>query len=103
MPKWHARRARCSSTWGGATRWRALAPRRITTTLDYRDGDDACNAALIGGPVALAWSRFDDHVRARVRERYLAAIAAWKRGRGYAIPGEFLIVVATAAMSRARE
>ena len=29
---------------------------RITTTLDYADGDQACDAAFIAGPVALAWS-----------------------------------------------
>jgi ubiquinone/menaquinone biosynthesis C-methylase UbiE len=30
--------------------------RRITTTLDYFDADQACDAAFIGGPVALAWA-----------------------------------------------
>jgi len=68
---------------------------RIATTLEYNDADDACNAAFAAGPVALAWSRFDAHVRNRVRARYLDAIAPWKRGRRYALPGEFVVAVAT--------
>ena len=40
---------------------------RIAATLAYVDAEDACDAAFAAGPVALAWSRFDDHVRARVR------------------------------------
>jgi ubiquinone/menaquinone biosynthesis C-methylase UbiE len=82
-------------------RFDVVAQHRIATSLDYRDADDACNAALVGGPVALAWSRFDDHVRRRVRRRYLDAIAAWKRGRAYKIPGEFVVVDATAPASPA--
>jgi SAM-dependent methyltransferase len=68
---------------------------RIASTLDYTDGDQACNAAFIGGPVALAWSRLDDEARTRVRARYLAAIGPWQRREGdYRIPGEFVIVTA---------
>jgi len=69
--------------------------RRIGTTLLYDDGDDACDAAFVGGPVALAWSRFDAATRARVRAKYLAAIAPWRQpDGGYRIPGEFVVVVA---------
>ena len=70
--------------------------RRIAATLDYTDADDACNAALLGGPVALAWSRFDDDVRARVRGRYVEAIGEWRHDQGYRVPGEFVVVAATA-------
>jgi ubiquinone/menaquinone biosynthesis C-methylase UbiE len=70
--------------------------RRITTTLDYADADTACNAAFAGGPVALAWSRFDDEVRAQLRAKYLASIAPWRSGLGYKIPGEFVVVSAVA-------
>jgi hypothetical protein len=45
-----------------------------------------------GGPVALAWSRFDHEVRARVRQRYLESIEMWRNDSGYRIPGEFVIV-----------
>jgi len=42
--------------------------------------------------VALAWSRFDAEVRARVRRRYVEAIGAWRREGGYRLPAEFVIV-----------
>jgi len=70
---------------------------RIAATLTYADADQACSAAFVGGPVALAWSRFDPDVRARVRNRYVEAIAAWRHDRGYRIPGEFVVVAAAAS------
>jgi hypothetical protein len=56
----------------------------------------ACNAAFVGGPVALAWSRFNAEVQARVRTRYLDSIESWRFGHGYRVPGEFVIVSAVA-------
>jgi hypothetical protein len=70
--------------------------RRITTTLPFADANEACNAALVGGPVALAWSRFDDEVRARVRARYSHAIDPWRHGQRYVVPAEFVIAAAIA-------
>jgi len=65
---------------------------RIASVLCYADADEACDAAFIGGPVALAWSRFDAETRARARARYKHAIEPWRRSQGYRIPGEFVIV-----------
>lgn len=70
--------------------------RRLSSTLDYDDGGQACDAALTGGPVALAWSRFTEATRERVRGRYLASIAAWRVGSGYAVPAEFVVLAARA-------
>jgi ubiquinone/menaquinone biosynthesis C-methylase UbiE len=70
--------------------------RRVATALEYADADEACRAAFVGGPVALAWSRFDDDIRARVRRCYIEALEPWKRDRGYQVPGEFVIVKAVA-------
>lgn len=70
------------------------AQRRRSDSLDYTDTDEACAAAFAGGPVALAWSRFDAKVRERVQARYLEAIAPWRDGRGYRVPAEYLIVAA---------
>jgi SAM-dependent methyltransferase len=67
---------------------------RRSDSLDYADGAEACAAAFAGGPVALAWSRFDATVRERVQARYLEAIAPWRTGAGYRVPAEYLIVVA---------
>jgi ubiquinone/menaquinone biosynthesis C-methylase UbiE len=63
---------------------------RIITTLEYENGEEACAAAFAGGPVAMAYSRFDDATRASAHAEYLESIAPYKRGDGYAIPGEFV-------------
>lgn len=65
---------------------------RIPTILSYADADEACDAAFVGGPVALAWSRFCAEARARARARYKHAIEPWRRSQGYRLPGEFVIV-----------
>lgn len=78
----------------------AVRQRRIATFLAYDDAATACDAAFIGGPVALAWSRFDADARARARARYKHAIEPWRRERGYRIPGEFVIVAGIAPTSR---
>ena len=84
--------ARCCSD----AAFEGVKHRRITTTLVYADADEACEAVFVAGPVALAWSRFDDEVRARARARYLEAISSWRHGEGYRIPGEFVIAAAVA-------
>ncbi|HTT09636.1 MAG TPA: class I SAM-dependent methyltransferase [Burkholderiaceae bacterium] len=76
-------------------RFELVEHHRVVTTMEYADADAACSAAFIGGPVALAWSRFDERVRARVRARYIDAIARWRRGDGYRLPGEFVVVSAS--------
>jgi SAM-dependent methyltransferase len=73
---------------------RVALQQRVVDTLDYENAEDACDAAFAGGPVALAWAHFDATVRARVRARYVEAIAPWRQGHGYRIPAEFVVVVA---------
>mgnify|MGYP002622736248 FL=1 len=67
---------------------------RISITLEYADDSDAIGAAFAGGPVALAYSRFDDATRDEAHAEYLASIAAYRVGEGYRIPGEFVVAVA---------
>lgn len=64
---------------------------RLSTMLHYETPEDACGAAFAGGPVALAYSRFDAHTRQAAHAEYVAAITPYRRGNGYAIPGEFVI------------
>jgi ubiquinone/menaquinone biosynthesis C-methylase UbiE len=64
---------------------------RLSTTLTFADAGEACDAAFVGGPIALAWSRFSELIRAKVRARYLDAIESWRDMRAYRIPGEFVI------------
>jgi ubiquinone/menaquinone biosynthesis C-methylase UbiE len=77
-------------------KFEAVRYRRFTTTLTYADSNEACDAAFVGGPVALAWSHFNEEVRARVRARYLDAIESWRDGHRYRIPGEFVVAAAIA-------
>ncbi len=73
---------------------------RLATTLCYDNAEAACDAAFVGGPVALAWSRFDAQTRARVRGRYLDSIETWRVGTGFRLPGEFVAVKVVAPGAR---
>lgn len=64
---------------------------RIGATLRYRSADDAIGAAFVGGPVALAYSRFDEHAREEAHAEYLASIDRFRHGSVYEIPGEFVV------------
>lgn len=64
---------------------------RLATVLRYDSPEDACGAAFAGGPVALAYSRFDDRVRDEAHREYLASIEPYRSEGGYAIPGEFVV------------
>ena len=70
---------------------------RLDIPLVYDSTEDTCDSALVGGPVAMAWSRFDEATRIRVRDRYLGAIEPYRVGAGYRIPAEFVVVAATVA------
>ena len=73
----------------------AIACRRLETLLQYADGTSACEAAFVGGPVALAYSRFTEQVKAEAHQESLSSLAAFRQGEGYAVPGEFVIVAGT--------
>lgn len=74
----------------------AIEEHRIATTIHYADSATACDAVFVGGPVALAWARFDAAARKRVRAAYLRSVAPWRTPSGYAIPAEFVVVAARA-------
>ncbi len=69
--------------------------RRFSSTLNYVSANDACQAAFVGGPVALAHSRFTEDMRAEAYAEYLASIQEYRCGDGYAVPGEFVVVAGT--------
>lgn len=69
-----------------------VALRRLQSTLSYANAEEACAAAFVGGPVALAYSRFSEAVRTETHNEYLRSIEPYRAGEGYAIPGEFVIV-----------
>jgi ubiquinone/menaquinone biosynthesis C-methylase UbiE len=67
---------------------------RLSTTLHYASAEDALAAVFRGGPVALAYSRFDDATRRAVHAEYLDSIAAYRGTDGYRIPGEYVVAAA---------
>jgi ubiquinone/menaquinone biosynthesis C-methylase UbiE len=64
---------------------------RLDTVLHYGSTEDALGAAFLGGPVALAYSRFDERTRDAAHAEYLASIEPFRKEGGYGIPGEFVV------------
>jgi len=73
---------------GGAA---AVRVQRISAPLLYPSPEEALGAAFAGGPVALAYSRFNPATREEAHREYLASIQAYRVGEGYKIPGEFVV------------
>lgn len=69
-----------------------LRSERLTGSIAFDNDEDACEAVFQGGPVALAYDRFDDRTRGETHAEFLASISAYKNGAGYQIPAEFVIV-----------
>lgn len=72
----------------------AVQVERLEVELVYDCAQAALDAAFKGGPVALAYSRFDEDTRDRVEAEYLASIDRYRDGLGYRIPGEFVVASA---------
>ena len=68
-----------------------VASERLSSTLHYHSSEEALGAAFAGGPVALAYSRFDEQTREEAHRDYLTSIARYRNGKGYHIPGEFVV------------
>lgn len=67
---------------------------RLDVELRYATADEALGAAFLGGPVALAASRFSADDRAGAHADYLSSIEPYADGNGFRIPGEFVIASA---------
>jgi len=68
-----------------------VAETRLAVDLCYGSAGEALGAAFLGGPVALAASRFSEDERASADTEYLASIERFAEGTGYRIPGEFVV------------
>lgn len=68
-----------------------ITSHRFRIALPFDSAEDACGAVFEGGPVALAWRTFDEETREGARADYLDAIAPYRNGHGYVLPGEFVI------------
>lgn len=64
---------------------------RIHVELRYDSPDHALGAIFAGGPVALAYFKFDASTRDGAHAEYLASIEAYGDGNGFSIPGEFVV------------
>lgn len=74
----------------GAAGFVDVVEERVSGVLEWADADDALDSILVGGAVALAWSRFSPEVKEQVRDELAAALAAFRVRRGYRIPAEFV-------------
>lgn len=64
---------------------------RFSVSLHYSDPDVAVMAAFAGGPVALAYRKFDEQTKEEAHREYLESIAPYRNRTGYEIPGEFVV------------
>jgi ubiquinone/menaquinone biosynthesis C-methylase UbiE len=69
---------------------------RISVPIVFPSAEAAIGAAFIGGPVALAHSRFDGPTRESAYAEYLESIEMHRQGEAYHVPGEFVAVVGRA-------
>jgi ubiquinone/menaquinone biosynthesis C-methylase UbiE len=75
--------------------FRAITSKRLETRLDYASAAEACEAAFVGGPVALAYSRFSESTKAEVHKEYFESLSPYRQGQGYSVPGEFVVAAGT--------
>ena len=68
-----------------------ISSHRFSYDLHFRDKQQACTAAFLGGAVALAYQKFDDKTKENVHQEYLDSIKQYHNGKSYDVPGEFVI------------
>ena len=73
-----------------------IEEQRLSVNMQFDSAERLLAAVIDGGAVAMAAKRFDAATRKQVDDEFLASVAAYRTGEGFAIPGEFLIATATA-------
>jgi ubiquinone/menaquinone biosynthesis C-methylase UbiE len=68
-----------------------LETERFHVKLHFASEDIALMAAFAGGPVALAYQKFDETVKKEAHREYLDSISGFRVNNGYEIPGEFVV------------
>ena len=77
--------------------FRGLEERRQSETLDFPDARTLLDAVLLGGPIALAVTRFNEAQMRTVSDEFLASVASFRTADGgYRIAGEFVTVAGDA-------
>ena len=64
---------------------------RFPTTLHFESNEHLLTAVFAGGPVALAYNKFDEQTKEGAHQEYLDSVASYRNGAGYEIPGEFVV------------
>jgi ubiquinone/menaquinone biosynthesis C-methylase UbiE len=64
---------------------------KIEVTLPFSSDEEACEASFLGGPVAMAYSRFDEKTREEAKKEFIATLQPYKKGSIYEVPGEFVV------------
>lgn len=64
---------------------------RFSVNLHFPSDEIAIMAAFAGGPVALAYQKFDEQTRDEAHAEYLNSISEYRNESGYKIPGEFVV------------
>jgi len=72
--------------------FKSLQSIRINTMMYYRNAEEAINAVFAGGPVAMAYSRFDESTKLASHNEYIESISKYREGSEYFIPAEFVVV-----------
>jgi len=72
--------------------FRNLRLEKISTELYYKNAEEACLAVFAGGPVAMAYSRFDEKTKEEAHLEYIDSIKDYWKEDHYEIPGEFVVV-----------
>jgi ubiquinone/menaquinone biosynthesis C-methylase UbiE len=70
-----------------------LREERIEQEIIWGSAEEACAATFAGGPVALAYSRFDGATRESVHREYLESLEQFRRPDGYHVAGEFVFML----------
>jgi len=70
-----------------------ISVERFSVELNYSTAETAVMAAFSGGPVALAYHKFDDQTKQEAHQDYLNSIAPFQHNNGYRIPGEFVVAM----------
>jgi ubiquinone/menaquinone biosynthesis C-methylase UbiE len=69
----------------------AIETDRFQTILHYPNPEEAIMAAFSGGPVALAYNKFDQSTKIDSHREYLESIEPYRKGDRFEIPGEFVV------------
>lgn len=68
-----------------------ITTERFDTVLRFESTEQLLTAVFSGGPVALAYDKFDEKTKAEARAEYLQTVTGYRNGNGYDIPGEFVV------------